>query len=153
MRPKGTTDAAAKNLQTIGEDSTTALTNANFTRLTNITAAANDAATTSGKPEQLIEMRGRVDKEQEHCLSLGNNKEEIVGASIDVLNKDDFSRLVEIEYPFGNQIKFKLVHNELSATKAGGSATTFNLNNTELNMFDALAVNFSILCEKVSEKY
>ena len=145
-------DPTATNLQTIGEHPNTAfqyVTGAavgtcSFARLAS-TNKGRDAVGTAANPYTMCDMPVRISKDQKFVLKLGNTGKEIVSASLQCFDK--YSEIVEIGNPFGNEIGFKLVSNDLNVDTSAG-ATKFSLANTTHENYGALSINFSILCVK-----
>ena len=96
-------------------------------------------------------VRAKYDTAQQKILieDIANEDFELDGATINVVNDDQFSRTKEIGNPFGNSIKLGMFYTKLSMSQKGASTSTeYNLVPTHTGFYGAVSVNFSILCVK-----
>jgi hypothetical protein len=80
---------------------------------------------------------------------IANEGFELDGATINIVDDNQFNKTKEIGNPFGNNIKVGLFHNTLKMSQKNTStATEYNLVPTQVGFHGALSINFSILCVK-----
>jgi hypothetical protein len=88
---------------------------------------------------------------------VANANYQIAGATVDVINSNQFSRIKEIGNPFGNEIRVGLAYNGLSLSQVGSTtATSYEINTEKSGFYGAFSINFSILCvheDSKTDKY
>jgi hypothetical protein len=88
---------------------------------------------------------------------VANENYQIAGATVDVINSNQFSRIKEIGNPFGNEIRVGLAYNGLSLSQVGSTtATSYEINTEKSGFYGAFSINFSILCvheDSKTDKY
>ena len=78
---------------------------------------------------------------------IANENFQIAGATVDVINSNQFARIKEIGNPFGNEIRVGLAYNGLSLSQVGTStATSYGINASKYGFHGAFSINFTILC-------
>lgn len=92
-------------------------------------------------------VRVKHDGNENKIEDVANENFQIAGATVDVINTNQFARMKEIGDPFGNEIRVGLAYNGLSLSQVGTTtATSYDINATKYGFHGALSINFTILC-------
>jgi hypothetical protein len=136
--------------------------------LTVIRARAHTTATTHTDGDDVIKLvneqsyiettvRVKQNGNENVIEDVANENYQIAGATVDVINSNQFSRIKEIGNPFGNEIRVGLAYNGLSLSQVGSTtATSYEINTEKSGFYGAFSINFSILCvheDSKTDKY